>query len=53
MYFVEFYHGYFGWLKMDERFETREEAAAWVKNNPTTYRQRVRKEEALQWPSNS
>lgn len=42
VWYVEFYHGYFGWLAYDPEFETREQAEAWLVAHKSPYKQRIR-----------
>jgi len=43
VWLVEFRHDYFGWLDLDHRFPSREEAAGYLRANPSPYRQRMRR----------
>lgn len=42
VWFVQFYHGYFGWLTLDEQpYRTKEEAEYAMKMQPKCYKRRV------------
>jgi hypothetical protein len=42
MWYVEFHHRYFGWLRFDDRpFTTRQAAEQWARERGSPYPQRV------------